>query len=163
MHPGARQVGLTLAAACVAMNALLLVAPHERLRAYAEVRGWTETERVWSPWRSPWVQQPRMAVQVARRLPRIHDLAERAQERAAIRSRPRSPGPVDMADALESSVTLNVPAIWWVRLVVVGLPAWLAALIGLSACATLAILLYVLLSPLPRRVRPDAGGAVFAR
>ncbi len=152
-HAPARRVGLTLAAACVVMNALLLVAPHERLRAYAEVRGWTETERVWSPWRSPWVQQPRMAVQVVRRLPRIHELAGRAQERATIRSQVRPPGPIDMADALQSSVTLNVPAIWWVRLVVVGLPVWLATLIGLSACATLAVLLRLLLSPLPHRVQ----------
>ena len=76
------------------------------------------------------------------------------QERATIRSQVRPPGPIDMADALESSVTLNVPAIWWVRLVAVGLPVWLATLIGLSACATLAVLLRLLLSPLPV-LRPD--------
>jgi hypothetical protein len=149
-HETARRVGLALAAACVVMNAFLLVAPHERLRAYAEVRGWTERERVWSPWRSPWVQQPLMAVQVARRLPRIHELATRARERAVIRSQPRRPGPIDMADALQSSVTLNVPAIWWVRLVVVGLPASLAAFFGLCACATLAMLLRLLFLRLPR-------------
>jgi len=154
MHTAARRVGMTLAAACVVMNGLLLIAPHERLRAYAEVQGWTETERVWSPSRSPWAQQPLMAMQVARQLPRIGDLAPRARERAVIRSQPRSPEAIDAADALQSSVTLNVPAIWWIRLVVIGLPPWLAAVIGLFACATLAVLLRLLISLLPRRVEP---------
>jgi hypothetical protein len=51
-----------------------------------------------------------------------------------------------MADALQSSVTLNMPAIWWLRLAVMGLPTWLAMLVGVSACAALARLLLFLRS-----------------
>jgi hypothetical protein len=136
----ARSIGLPLAAASVMLNVLLVIAPHERLHAYATVNGWTTTERVWSPRGTPWLHQPRMAVEVARNLPRVRDFAARARERINPRSQPTLPGQIDMADALHNSVSLNVPAVWWIRLLVVGAPLWLAAglgLLGISASTLL--------------------------
>ncbi|HEV3483838.1 MAG TPA: hypothetical protein VG106_00410 [Vicinamibacterales bacterium] len=137
---GARRIGLPFAAACVVLNVLLVIAPHERLHAYAAVQGWTEAERVWAPSRTPWLHQPRMAFDVLGNLPRIHDFAERARVRMRARSQPQLPGEIDMTDALEHSVTLNVPAVWWVRLLVLGVPSWLAISLGLAGLTAAGLL-----------------------
>lgn len=137
----ARRVGLVLAAACVAMNALLLVSPHERLRAYGTASGWSEEERVWSPRRTAWLHLPLMAAEVARTLPHLRTFSARARDRIVIRSQPRAVEPVDAREALALSVSLNVPAIWWVKLLVVGAPLWLSLGIGMSGTLILATLL----------------------
>jgi hypothetical protein len=139
-HGRARLVGLVLATACVAMNVMLLVSPHERLAAYGTASGWSEEERVWSPRRTAWLYLPRMAAEVARTLPDLRTFSARARDRIAVRSQPRRIEPVDAREALAVSISLNVPAIWWVKLLVVGAPLWLSLGIGVSGTLILAAL-----------------------
>jgi hypothetical protein len=140
-HRWAGRVGLVLATACVAMNAMLLVSPQERFRAYATMSGWSDEDRMWSLRRTPWLYLPSMAADVGRTLPHVRKFSARARERVAFRSTPRAPEPLDAREALDASVSLNVPAIWWIKLLVIGAPLWLSLGIGVSGSLLLAALL----------------------
>jgi len=122
---GARRAGIALVAASVVMNVLLLVAPFERFWAYARVNGWNDEQIRWSIGASPLVNQPRMTWQVASNLGDLDRFSRRAAERLGVRATSARSGPEDPAEILRSSVLLNLPALWWLKARLAGVPGWI--------------------------------------
>jgi hypothetical protein len=106
----------TACAACILLNTCLVAAPFERLAAFAEVQGWSVQEQRWDPRKSPWLQQPRMALQVMGRLADFRNFSGRASTRLWEREEIGLASPQPVSRTIEDSAMLNLPAIWWLKL-----------------------------------------------
>lgn len=134
--PAARRIGAGLAAAGVAMNLLLLVSPYERYQASAAAAGWTNEQRLWSIDKSPLLHQPRLAREVLGNLRDLGRFSARATARLDTRGTSDRFRPEDPKEMLRSSVLLNVPALWWFKATLAGVPGWVSGvvvMIGLIA------------------------------